>query len=171
MKEDEDVQELLRKHLWAAAFELLLDHYQEKVFRLVYSILKETAKAEEVTQDIFLKLWQVVSDYDGRASLSTWLYTIARNTALSTLRAESYRKTLPIEDHEPSSANWKAGLQRMEMMQLVERLPDVQQEVITLFYLQDRSVQDVAQMLDLAEGTVKSHLHRARHALAELARS
>lgn len=171
MKEDEDVQELLREHRWAAAFELLLDRYQEKVFRLVYSILRETAKAEEVTQDIFLKLWQVVPDYDGRASLSTWLYTIARNTALSTLRAESYRKTLPIEDHEPSSGNWKAGLQRMEMMQLVERLPDVQQEVITLFYLQDRSVQDVAQMLNLAEGTVKSHLHRARYALAELARS
>jgi hypothetical protein len=77
---DEDVQSLLRKRHCAAAFELLLDRYPQKVFRLVYSILKEAARAEEVTQDVFLRLWQVLPDYDGRASLSTWLYTITRNT-------------------------------------------------------------------------------------------
>jgi RNA polymerase sigma-70 factor, ECF subfamily len=168
---DEDIQSLLRKRRWAAAFELLLDRYQKKVFRLVYSILKEAAKAEEVTQDIFLKMWQVLPDYDGRASLSTWLYTITRNTSLSALRAESYRKALPIEDFEPSAANWEAGMQQLEIKQLLERLPDVQQQVITLFYLQDRSVEDVAHMLDLPEGTVKSHLHRARRALADMVRS
>jgi RNA polymerase sigma-70 factor, ECF subfamily len=167
---DEDVQSLLRKDLCAAAFELLLDRYQEKVFRLVCSILKETARAEEVTQDIFLKMWQVLPDYDGRASLSTWLYTITRNTSLSALRAESYRKTLPIENYEPPAAKWEAGLQQMEMKQLLQRLPAVQEQVITLFYLQDRSVEDVAHMLDLPEGTVKSHLHRARRALADLLR-
>jgi RNA polymerase sigma-70 factor (ECF subfamily) len=168
---DEDIQSLLRKRRWAAAFELLLDRYQKKVFRLVYSILKEAAKAEEVTQDIFLKIWQVLPDYDGRASLSTWLYTITRNTSLSALRAESYRKTLPIEDFEPSAANWEAGMQQLEIKQLLQRLPEVQQQVITLFYLQDRSVEDVAHMLDLPEGTVKSHLHRARRALADMVRS
>ncbi len=167
---DEDVQSLLRKHRCAAAFELLLDRYQQKVFRLVYSILKEAARAEEVTQDVFLKLWQVLPDYDGRASLSTWLYTITRNTSLSALRAGSYRKTLPIEDHEPPAAHWEAGAQQVEINQLLERLPEMQQQVITLFYLQERSVEDVAHMLDLPEGTVKSHLHRARRALADMVR-
>jgi RNA polymerase sigma-70 factor, ECF subfamily len=171
MMPDEDVQSLLCGRRCAAAFELLLDRYQEKVFRLVYSILKEAAKAEEVTQDIFLKMWQVLPDYDGRASLSTWLYSIARNMSLSALRAESYRKTLPIESHEPPAANWEAGLQEVEIKQLLERLPEVQQQVITLFYLQDCSVEDVARMLDLPQGTVKSHLHRARRALATLVRS
>lgn len=168
---DEDVQSLLRERYWTEAFELLLDRYQEKVFRLVYSILHEAAKAEEVTQDIFLKMWQVLPDYDGRASLSTLLYTVARNTSLSAIRAESYRKTLPIDDHEPAAANWEAGTQRVEMNQLLERLPETQRQVITLFYLQERSVEDVACMLDLPEGTVKSHLHRARQALADLMRS
>lgn len=167
---DEDVQSLLRNRCWRAAFELLLDRYEGKVFRLVYSILKRPATAEEVTQDVFLKIWQVLQDYDGRASLSTWLYTIARNTSLSALRAESYRTTSPIEDHEPSSANWSSGLQRLEVSQLVERLPEAQRQVIILFYLQDRSVETVAQMLDLPEGTVKSHLYRARRALADMAR-
>jgi len=167
---DEDVQNLLRRHRFASAFELLLDRYQQKVFRSVYSILKEAGRAEEVTQDVFLKMWQVLPDYDGRASLSTWLYTIARNTSLSALRAESYRKTLAMEDFQPPAANWEAGPQQLEIKQLVQRLPEVQQQVITLFYLQDRSVEDVAQMLDLPEGTVKSHLHRARRALADMVR-
>src|SRR6516162_9913966 len=168
---DEDVQSLLRDRRWAAAFELLLDLYQQQVFRLVYSILNEAAKAEEVTQDIFLKMWQILPDYDGRASLSTWLYSIARNTALSALRAESYRKTLPIKDCEPPATNWEAGFEQMEIKQLLQRLPEVQQQVITLFYFQDRSVEEVAHMLDLPEGTVKSHLHRGRRALAALMRS
>lgn len=167
---DEDVQSLLRKSLFAAAFELLLDRYQEKVFRLVYSMMKETARAEDVTQDIFLKMWQVLPDYDGRASLSTWLYTISRNTSLSALRADSYRRTLPIEDSEPQATHREAGMQQMQVKQLLGRLPEMQQHVITLFYLQDRSVEDVAHMLDLPEGTVKSHLHRARRALAEMVR-
>jgi len=167
---DKDVQNLLRRHRFASAFELLLDRYQQKVFRSVYSILKEAGRAEEVTQDVFLKMWQVLPDYDGRASLSTWLYTIARNTSLSALRAESYRKTLAIEDFKPPATNWGTGPQQLEIKQLVQRLPEVQQQVITLFYLQDRSVEDVAQMLDLPEGTVKSHLHRARRALADMVR-
>ena len=165
---DEDVQRLLGESRFDAAFELLLDRYQEKVFRLVYSILKETARAEEVTQDIFLKLWQVLPDYDGRASLCTWLYTISRNTSLSAIRAESYRKTVPIDDFELAAPACEGGMQQMEMKQLLERLPEVQQHVITLFYFQDRSGEDVARMLELPEGTVKSHLHRARRALANL---
>jgi len=134
----------------------------------VYSILKEAAKAEEVTQDIFLKMWQVLPDYDGRASISTWLYTIARNTALSALRAESYRETWPIEGGDPPAINGETGLRQLEIRQLLQRLPEVQQRVITLFYLQDCSVEEVARMLDLPEGTVKSHLHRARRTLADL---
>lgn len=167
---DEDVQSLLREHRWGAAFELLLDSYQEKVFRLAYSILKEQARSEEVTQDIFLKLWQALPGYDGRASLSTWLYSIARNTALSALRAESYRKTLPIQGSEPPATR-HTGLQQLEIRQLLQRLPEVHQQVLTLFYLEERSVEEVSNMLGLPEGTVKSHLHRARRTLADLMRS
>jgi len=59
----------------------------------------------------------------------------------------------------------------LEIRQLLQRLPEAQQRVITLFYLQDCSVEEVARMLDLPEGTVKSHLHRGRRALADLVRS
>ncbi len=168
---DEDVQRLLHQRHWAQAFELVLSRYQEKVFRLVYSILKEAARSEEVTQDIFLKMWQVLPDYDGRASLSTWLYAIARNTSLSALRAASRRNTSILEGCELPASNWEAGQQQVEINQLVERLPEAQKQVIEFFYLQERSVEEVARMLDLPEGTVKSHLHRARRALADMVRS
>jgi len=170
MMKDEDVDELLRRRRYEGAFGLLLDRYQEKVFRLAFSILREAGRAEEVTQDIFLKLWQALPFYDGRAALSTWLYTIARNTCYSTFRKESIRMTVPIEGGvEPS--RHETVSQQAEIKQLLERLPTVQREVITLFYLEDQSIQDVAQMLDLPEGTVKCHLHRARQALAEMMRS
>jgi RNA polymerase sigma-70 factor (ECF subfamily) len=170
MMKDEDVDGLLRSRRYEDAFGLLLDRYQERVFRLAFSILKEAGRAEEVTQDIFLKLWQALPFYDGRAALSTWLYTIARNRCFSAFRKESYRRTVPMEGRgEPSRRETLS--QHAEIKQLLERLPRVQREVITLFYLEDQSIQDVAQMLDLPRGTVKSHLHRARRALADMMRS
>ena len=89
----DDVQQLLQKRRYSAAFEQLLDLYGKKVFRMAVMMMHDAGRAEEVTQDIFLKLWQALPAYDGRASPSTWLYTIARNTCLSVLRAESYRQS------------------------------------------------------------------------------
>jgi RNA polymerase sigma-70 factor (ECF subfamily) len=76
-----------------------------------------------------------------------------------------------LEGCELPASNWEAGQQQVEINQLVDRLPEVQKQVIELFYLQERSVEEVAHMLDLPEGTVKSHLHRARRALADMVRS
>jgi RNA polymerase sigma-70 factor (ECF subfamily) len=162
---DEDVNELLRKRRFAVAFELLLQRYQNKVFRLAISILREPARAEDATQDTFVKLWQALPDYDGRAAVSTWLYTIARNTCLSDVRAQSYRAAGPLED-SPEPSVRETVSKAAEVRELLDRLPEAQRQVVTLFYLQERSVQDVAQMLDLPEGTVKSSLYRARRTLA-----
>ena len=164
---DDDVQQLLQKRRYEKALERLLDLYEKKVFRMAVMMLKDPGRAEEVTQDIFLKLWQVLPAYDGRAAPSTWLYTIARNTCLSAVRAESYRRTTPLEQSsEPRFSN-TAPL-HAEVEQYVLRLPETQREVITLYYLEEKSVQDVARILDLPEGTVKSHLHRGRRALGEM---
>jgi RNA polymerase sigma-70 factor (ECF subfamily) len=144
-----------------------LDLYEKKVFRMAVMMLKDAGRAEEVTQDIFLKLWQALPAYDGRAAPSTWLYTIARNTCLSAVRAESYRRTTQLDQSsEPTVSN--TALLNIELEQCLSSLPETQREVIALFYLEEKSVKDVAKMLDLPEGTVKSHLHRARRALGEM---
>jgi RNA polymerase sigma-70 factor, ECF subfamily len=169
---DEDVRSLLERHRHRQAFERLLDLYEVKVFRMAVMFMKNAHRAEEVTQDIFLKMWQALPAYDGRASPSTWLYTIARNTCLSALRSDGLRKTLPFDSiAEPAAPEAKRGndaLIKIELERCLERLPEVQREVIALFYLQEKSIEEVARMLDLPEGTVKSHLHRARLALAAM---
>jgi RNA polymerase sigma-70 factor (ECF subfamily) len=163
---DQDIRHLLSQRQKDRAFEVLLQRYQAKVFRLVFSIVGNSSRAEEVTQDSFLKIWQALAGYDGRASLSTWIYTIARNTSISHLRAEFYRRTLSLEEAPEPFANAEPVLGRIEIERLLTTLPDEQREVIVLFYLQERSIEEVAVMLDLPEGTVKSHLHRARKAMA-----
>ncbi|HTG92106.1 MAG TPA: RNA polymerase sigma factor [Pyrinomonadaceae bacterium] len=164
---DGDVQELLNKKRYEKAFEQLLELYGKKVFRMAVMMLKDVGRAEEVTQDIFLKLWQALPAYDGRAAPSTWLYTIARNTCLSAVRAESYRRTMSLNQvSEPTVSNL-APL-KIAWEEYLSKLPEIQREVITLFYLEEKNIKDVAELLDLPEGTVKSHLHRARRALGKM---
>jgi len=158
---------MLQQRHYAQAFERLLSLYENKVFRMAVAILRNPARAEEITQDVFLKLWQALPCYDGRAGPRTWLYAIARNTCLTASRSDSYRRTTPLDDiHEPVRSD--TGSRGIELAQCISRLPEMQRQVITLFYLEERRIDDVAQMLGLPEGTVKSHLHRARLALAAM---
>ena len=166
---DHEIGELLQKRRFDAALERLLDLYEKKVFRMAVVMLKDAGRAEEVTQDIFLKVWRALPRYDGRAAVSTWLYAIARNTCLSAIRAESYRRTSPLNESLEPAVLDSTPLD-LEMRQCLSALPEAQREVITLYYLEEKSVTDVAALLDLPEGTVKSHLHRARRALGEMMR-
>jgi RNA polymerase sigma-70 factor, ECF subfamily len=163
----DEVRDLLHRRKYADALEQLLERYEKKVFRMAVMMLRDHGRAEEVTQDVFLKLWRALPSYDGRAALSTWIYTIARNTCLTALRSEAYRKTTSLDDaSEPAAAG--VGPIDVTLQQCLARLPEIQREVITLFYFEDRNVADVAKALDLPEGTVKSHLHRARRALGDM---
>ena len=99
--EEEDVRDLLLERSYSKALELLLNLYETKVFRMALAVLGNPGRAEEITQDVFLKLWQALPAYDGRASPGTWLYAIARNTCLSAARSEVYRKTVPLNEYEP----------------------------------------------------------------------
>jgi len=163
----DDVQRLLEERRYDEALETLLGRYEQKVFRLAVTMLRDAGRAQEVTQDIFVKLWRAFPAYDGRAAVSTWLYAIARNTCLSALRAQSYRQTMALnEAPEPSAPS--AMTPALDWERMLARLPDTQRHAITLFYFEERSITEVAAMLGVPEGTVKSQLHRARRALADM---
>lgn len=161
------ITSLLDSRNYEGAFELLLAGYQHKVFRLVISMIRDHGRAEEVTQDAFLKIWEALPAYDGRAAIGTWVYTIARNTCLTRLRAESYRRTTPIED-APERGVSDRPEERLDAADLLAQLPEDQRRVVELFYMEGRAVQEVAAMLDLPDGTVKSMLYRARRAMAAM---
>jgi RNA polymerase sigma-70 factor (ECF subfamily) len=162
-----DVQQLLLHGQRNRALEKILDLYANKVFRLVLSLVGNAAQAEEVSQDVFLKIWQSLDVFDPkRATVGTWVYRIARNAALTHLRAESYRQTLPIDSiDEPCVTPAESG--EGDIRRVVEQLPKELKEVMVLYYYQERSVDEVAAVLELPSGTVKSHLFRARRMLAE----
>jgi RNA polymerase sigma-70 factor (ECF subfamily) len=163
----DDVSQLLAQRRYDEALQRLLDGYEQKVFRMAAVMLRDRALAEEVTQDIFLNVWRVLPRYDGRAAVSTWLYTIARNACLSAVRRQRYRRVTSLDDiAEPSSV--PAQSVDSDLLRCVARLPEVERQVVTLFYWEDRSVVDVAAALGMPEGTVKSHLHRARQALGRM---
>jgi len=167
--EDDRLHELVRQRSYAEAFEGLLDQYQNKVYRLAFSLTRDRARAEELAQDAFVKVWRALPRFDGRASLSTWLYAIARNTCLSALRYDARRRMRPLDErHEPAARTFEGGARTdfSGVWTLVDRLPEAQRRVITLFYVEDRSLREVGRLLGMPEGTVKSHLHRARRALA-----
>jgi len=167
--EDDRLLELVRNRSYLEAFEGLLDRYQNRVYRLAFSLMRDRARAEELTQDVFLKFWRALPRYDGRASLSTWLYAITRNTCLSARRYDALRRTRPLDEvREPvaRASEDPAATDASDVWQFVDRLPESQRRVITLFYLEECSLREVGRLLDMPEGTVKSHLHRARLALA-----
>ena len=169
---DAEVCRLLAAGERDRAFERLLTAYRGRVYRLALSYVRTPADAEDLAQEAFVRLWRALPLYDGRASFSTWLYVIARNACLSELRRRGARPTASLDDDPadpaaPMSAASPVDL-RMECETLVEMLDEPQRRIVRLFYLEERSYEQVAAMLDMPINTVRSHLHRARKRLASL---
>jgi RNA polymerase sigma-70 factor (ECF subfamily) len=176
---DATIRQGLREGRWREAFEHLLALYQSKVFHLAFAMLRNETHAEDVTQDIFLKVWKGLPSYHGGASLSTWIYTISRNTCLTELKRGAARRSLSLNDPEceatvealPAlqSVDHEMGME-MDVNYLLERLPEKYRRVVTLFYLQDRSYEEVGALLGLPLGTVKTFLFRAKRELLKISR-
>ena len=174
-----DIEQEIRARLDAGrhsqAFELLMSHFQNKVFRLAFSMLRSRAAAEEAAQDSFVRIWKALAGYRGQSSLSTWIYAIARNTCLTALDAERRKPTESIENPgvqrlaERATASAPPLSRGLDLDGLLAGLPEHYRRVVTLFYMEDKSYQDVSLLLDLPMGTVKTYLHRARKQLASAA--
>lgn len=170
---DQDVVELLRAGQQAAAFEMLMERYEQKVYRLCCSILRNPDQAEDAAQESLVRVWRALPKYDSRASLSTWIYTITRNRCLTAI--ERRRDLESLSDSAVAlEADAAAPVVALEgnndqprLLELVASLPERYRQALTLFYYQERSVADVALMLGLPAGTIKTNLHRARALLLE----
>jgi RNA polymerase sigma-70 factor, ECF subfamily len=170
---DQDIVELLRGGALEAAFERLVDRYERKVYRLCCSLLRDPDQAEDAAQESLVRVWKALGKYDQRASLSTWIYTITRNRCLTAIERRRELDSLsdPAVEHEAEAAQTVAPEGDQDhlalLRDLVDALPERFRRPLVLFYYEERSVAEVAQMLGQPEGTVKTNLHRARAALAE----
>lgn len=162
------LMELVRAERRDEAITLLLPAFRRKVFGLAHSILRDRESAEDVTQEVFIKVWRALPGYDGRASISTWIYTITRNASVSALRARHPQSSLSDpEVMEAAEASYPGPAtdvlaERAAILKIVDRLPTKQRQVVMLFYMEEQSHEEVATMLAIPVGTVKTLLHRAR---------
>ena len=173
---DADIQERLSSKQYREAFALLLPRYRDKVFRLIFSMLRDRALAEDTTQDVFLRIWRALPGFAGQSQLSTWIYAIAKNGALSEIRKRKPTVSIDQNDDEDGYNPAVAALAApdaddsatVSVGQLLDQLPERYRQAVVLFYMEDKSYEQTAASLGLPLGTVKALLHRARKRLIEL---
>jgi RNA polymerase sigma-70 factor (ECF subfamily) len=151
------------------AFRGLVERHQGRALALARRLLRDEAEAEEVAQDAFLKAWSALPGFRAEASFGTWLHRIVYRRALDRLDALKVRRrheaTAPSWPEEGAVSDDPGGPGDERVRRLVESLPAPQRAAVTLYYFEDRSVQDAATVLGMHENTMKTHLHRARAAL------
>jgi RNA polymerase sigma-70 factor (ECF subfamily) len=154
-------------------FEQVLRTYQDKVYRLCWAMLGDRALAEDTAQEVFVRVWKSLASYRGESSLSTWIYSITRNTCLTARKKKAADRGISMEETGVRIAAERAGSgaqspdRTPDILRLVDQLPDQYRQVIRLYHMEEKSYEEVALMLDLPLGTVKTYLHRARKQLAE----
>ena len=157
------------------AFALLVQRHQRRVFNLVFRMLQQYDEANEVTQDVFLAAWQGLSSFRGDARFSTWLYRIAYNCALKQLEQRKKDWALqaaiqaePIESEEQVGVELAEAHDRQEFVrEHLSTLPAKYRAVLILRHLQDMTYEEMAEILTMPIGTIKTHLFRARNLLKE----
>ena len=155
-------------------FEILVRSHQKATFNLVYRLLGDYDEAAEVTQEVFLSAYRAIDSFRGDANFSTWLYRIAFNHASTRRRTMSLarQRFSPLENTDIPNDNLVDPAQAVEQKEIQEQVQqalnhlDKQDAAIILLRdLQDVPYEEVAAMLEIPIGTVKSRLHRARRAL------
>ena len=172
------------------AFEALVIRYEEPFRRLAWSYVKNEADAQDVVQMSFLKIYRKLETFRGDAPFKSWAYRIVINTALSRIRKQKTRGEVALEDVNPnfdddddlattSIHDWKVHADnaaenqelRQRIIDAVDELEDKYETVFLLYEVEGLSMDEIADVIDLSVGGVKTRLHRARlHLRATLER-
>ncbi len=155
------------------AFRALVDRHRDRAYGLALRIVRSPGDAEEVAQDAFVRAWRALPRFRGDARFGTWLHRIVARRAfdrVAALRSRRGRET-SLEEAKDLAERAAAdpapaeGGERPRLERLMARLSETQRAAVTLYYYEDRSVEEVARILAMPENTVKTHLSRARAAL------
>ncbi|MDQ3939843.1 MAG: sigma-70 family RNA polymerase sigma factor [Actinomycetota bacterium] len=150
------------------AFEQIVRSYQADVWRLAFHLLHDEMLADDATQEAFVRAFRFLQRYRGDSKFSTWLFSIARNCALDEgRRAGRRRRVLEKVEAQPRASATEQGT-AIEVREAVASLPIELREPIVLIDMMGSPYKDVASVLGLPEGTIKSRVHRARALLVEM---
>jgi RNA polymerase sigma-70 factor (ECF subfamily) len=167
------------------SFDVLVERYQTRLLNFVYRIVGDRERAEDLVQEVFIRVYRHLTRFDRSKKFSTWIYTIASNLGKNELRNRSRNPLVlftsitqgwedeerPLEFEDPSSRPDDLFRKR-HVKELVEesvaRLPQHHREVFVLREIEGRSYEEIAEITHCNLGTVKSRLNRARSSFAEI---
>ena len=175
MNDAELVQQVLNGN--NNAFRYLVAKHERLVLHVVGRIIQRNDEVEDTCQEVFIKVFRKLKGFKGDARLSTWIATIAYNTAISHVRKkarqpeQSYDEQPGLIFGEQDAALNQKLVERDEvkayLLKLIEQLPLHYRTVLTLFHLEEFSYKEIEQITEMPEGTIKSYLSRARKLLKE----
>ena len=162
------------------AFAEVVEYYKDKVYQLCYRMLGNAHEAEDSAQEAFIRAYVNIHSYDSTKKFSTWLYRIATNLCIDRIRKKkpdyyldaeisgtdgmNMYSQIPADQKLPEDELEKLELQE-HIQQEILKLPDKYRSVIILKYVDELSLKEISDILDLPVGTVKTRIHRGREAL------
>ena len=158
-----------------SSLDYLYNHYSGAIYGVVFRILKKEETAEEVLQDIFLKIWDKIDGYDpAKGKLFTWMVNIARNQAIDKTRSKEISKSKKTDDLDilvnrfDRQENFEIPVDTIGLKEVLQKLPQDQLFVVSQLYLKGYSQSEVAEEFNIPLGTVKTRLRLAMIELRSL---
>jgi|SRR5579872_581611 len=157
---EQEIRACLDQRRYQDAFDLLLPEFQNKVFRLAYAMLGDTTMAEDLAQEVFVRAWRALPGFRGQSSVSTWIYAITRNACLTALKAAGKKKESSLEERGIARAAEQADRApsthaTIDVARFLDQLPEKYQQALRLYYLEEKSYEEVSRLLGWPMGTVK----------------
>ena len=165
------------------AFDQLIRSYEKRVYNFAYHMAQNQAQAEDVMQEAFIRVFNSIHTFRGEANFSTWLFKIVTNVFLDERKRAKSRQTVPLDEFieleedtvtrqiEDTGPTPDVVVQTRERDQLlkdaIQTLPEYQRAMVVFYHFQGKSYEEIADIMNLPIGTVKSRLNRARLALKE----
>jgi len=176
MTDQEIIDEILIQGKYNS-FGLLVDRYQHMAYTIAYKLVQDSDNAKDITQDAFLKVFEQLSTFKGQSKFSSWLYTIVYRQGLNQLR-KSKDKVLTMEvKHENllTVENVDLPIEQLSKKErnkyvnsAIDQLTEIDQTIISLFYLGEKSLQEIEEITGLKQSNIKVRLHRSRKSLAAI---
>jgi RNA polymerase sigma-70 factor (ECF subfamily) len=153
----------------AEALRAIVERYQDRIFSLIFGIVRDRHEVEDVAQEVFLKVYTRIQAFDERSKFYTWLYRVAANAAKDHVKKRSRRPAVALEEDDVIRSTGDnplghaaAAETRRLVREAIAALPLRYREVLTLRELDGLSYNEIAGVLKISIGTVESRLHRAR---------
>ncbi len=151
------------------AFHQLYESYHRRIYALCWRMLADKDSAEDVCQEVFVQVWQKISNFRGESKFTTWLQSVATNTVLSHLRKQKnwLQRIFSIEDQqvETASVDMVDEKESSDLDAKIQRLPERARLVFVLFAVEGYRHEEIAKMLNMAVGSSKAQYHRAKNLL------